>query len=57
LLDSAYADLPCLERQLRGRQKKHPGRASPEITAFIAYFNQTMAKPFRWTDKGELLAS
>jgi hypothetical protein len=57
LLDSAYADLPCLARQLRGRQKKHPGRASPEITAFIAYFNQTMAKPFRWTDKGELLAS
>ena len=22
------------------------------IEAFIAYFNQTMAKPFRWTMKG-----
>ncbi len=25
------------------------------IEAFIAYFNQTMAKPFRWTMKGRPL--
>src|SRR5208337_4339110 len=26
-----------------------------QIEAFIAYFNQTMAKPFRWTMKGRPL--
>jgi len=25
--------------------------------AFIAYFNQTMAKPFAWTFKGKALAA
>ena len=25
------------------------------ILAFIAYFNQTMAKPFKWTYKGRPL--
>jgi len=27
------------------------------IEAFIAYFNQTMAKPFRWTFSGKPLAA
>ena len=27
------------------------------IWAFIAYFNQTMAKPFKWTYKGRPLTS
>jgi len=36
------------------------GAANPlhelqRIEAFIAYFNQTMAKPFRWTMKGRPL--
>jgi len=25
--------------------------------AFIAYYNRTMAKPFKWTDQGESLAA
>lgn len=28
-----------------------------QILAFIDYFNRTMAKPFKWTFKGKLLAS
>ena len=27
------------------------------IEAFIAYFNETMAKPFRWTFSGKPLAA
>lgn len=27
------------------------------IEAFIAYFNETMAKPFRWTFTGKPLAA
>ncbi len=26
------------------------------ILDFIDYFNRTMAKPFKWTDKGKVLA-
>jgi hypothetical protein len=25
--------------------------------AFVAYYNQTMAKPFKWTYKGKALAA
>jgi hypothetical protein len=28
-----------------------------DIEAFIAYFNETMAKPFRWTFSGKPLAA
>jgi putative transposase len=28
-----------------------------KITAFITYFNQTMAKPFKWTYKGKILTT
>jgi hypothetical protein len=28
-----------------------------KVLAFIAYFNQTMAKPFRWTFKGKALTA
>jgi DDE superfamily endonuclease len=28
-----------------------------KITAFITYFNQTMAKPFKWTYKGKILTA
>jgi hypothetical protein len=27
-----------------------------KVLAFIAYFNRTMAKPFRWTYQGKALA-
>jgi putative transposase len=27
-----------------------------QILEFIDYFNQTMAKPFKWTYKGKVLA-
>jgi len=25
------------------------------VLAFIAYYNRTMAKPFKWTDQGKAL--
>jgi hypothetical protein len=28
-----------------------------QVRAFIAYYNQTMAKPFRWTYTGQPLAA
>jgi hypothetical protein len=28
-----------------------------KVLAFIAYFNRTMAKPFRWTYQGKALAA
>jgi hypothetical protein len=28
-----------------------------KVLAFIAYFNQTMAKPFKWTYKGKVLCA
>jgi transposase len=28
-----------------------------KVLAFIAYFNQTMAKPFKWTYKGKALTA
>lgn len=28
-----------------------------KVFAFIAYYNQTMAKPFKWTTKGKALAA
>ena len=28
-----------------------------KVLAFIAYFNRTMAKPFKWTWKGKALAA
>jgi ribosomal protein S15P/S13E len=28
-----------------------------KVLAFIAYYNQTMAKPFQWTYKGKALAA
>ena len=28
-----------------------------KVLAFIAYFNRTMAKPFRWTYQGKALAT
>jgi hypothetical protein len=30
-------------------------QSEQRIESFIAYFNATMAKPFRWTMKGKLL--
>jgi len=28
-----------------------------QVLAFIAYYNQTMAKPFRWTYQGKALVA
>lgn len=28
-----------------------------KVLAFVAYFNRTMAKPFRWTYKGKPLSA
>ena len=28
-----------------------------KVLAFVAYYNQTMAKPFKWTYKGKPLAA
>jgi hypothetical protein len=53
LQDSAYAKLAAHGTTAQGMQKERLGPASPGITAFIAYFNQTMVKLFRWTYRGE----
>lgn len=37
------------DRMRRGRQAK--------LLAFMAYFNRTLAKPFKWTYKGKALAA
>ncbi|MFZ3149611.1 MAG: hypothetical protein WA137_11290 [Methanothrix sp.] len=29
----------------------------PKVLAFIEYFNQTMAKPFKWTYQGKALTA
>ena len=34
-----------------------PADLKARIEAFIAYFNQTLAKPFRWTYTGKPLAA
>jgi hypothetical protein len=36
---------------------KSAGELKERIGAFIAYFNETMAKPFRWTFYGKPLAA
>jgi len=28
-----------------------------KVLAFVEYFNRTMAKPFKWTYKGKVLAA
>jgi len=47
-----------LVRKLLGRDDFTPKtHLKQRIEAFIAYFNQTMAKPFRWTMKGRPLTT
>jgi len=33
------------------------GHRKTKVLAFVEYFNQTMAKPFKWTYKGKALAA
>ncbi len=42
---------------LRRGSFKSTGELKERIEAFIAYFNETMAKPFRWTFTGKPLAA
>jgi hypothetical protein len=52
-VDQSDRDLSILVRKLLRRgnftSKQH---LRQRIEAFIAYFNETMAKPFRWTMTG-----
>jgi len=42
---------------LRRGSFKSAAELKERIEAFIAYFNETMAKPFRWTFTGKPLAA
>ena len=44
-----------VRRVLKGGNFTSVADLRERILAFIAYFNQTMAKPFKWTDKGRPL--
>jgi transposase len=46
-----------VRKLLRRGNFKSTGELKERIEAFIAYFNQTMAKPFRWTFAGKPLAA
>ena len=50
--------LSILTRKLL-RRSSFPSVAdlTARVLAFIAYYNQTMAKPFRWTDQGKALCA
>ena len=39
-----------------GAKVNWPDNPSPRIESFIAHFNATMAKPFRWTKGKPLVA-
>ena len=49
-------DLTALSRA-HSTPQKLAERARFIFEAFIAYFNETMAKPFRWTFSGKPLAA
>jgi len=46
-----------VRKLLRRGSFKSTGELKQRIEAFIAYFNETMAKPFRWTFTGKPLAT
>jgi DDE superfamily endonuclease len=46
-----------VRKLLRRGSFKSTGELKARIKAFIAYFNETMAKPFRWTFSGKPLAA
>ena len=46
-----------VRKLLRRGSFKSTTELKQRIEAFIAYFNQTMAKPFRWTFFGKPLAA
>jgi transposase len=46
-----------VRKLLRRGSFKSTAELKERIEAFIAYFNQTMAKPFRWTFSGKPLAA
>ena len=46
-----------VRKLLRRGSFKSIAELKQRIEAFIAYFNETMAKPFRWTFTGKPLAA
>ena len=46
-----------VRKLLRRGSFKSTAELKERIEAFIAYFNQTMAKPFKWTFSGKPLAA
>jgi hypothetical protein len=53
-LNRIIARARCPQRAT-GSQLCGDAHLKQRIEAFITYFNQTMAKPFRWTMKGRPL--